>query len=287
MPDVPVGGQCTKPYACPFINHCWPTDSRYPVTGLGGGRKKLGHFVSNGWFDVVEVPLDELSNSQARIGKVTRRGVPEILPGAGEFVHGLGYPRYYLDFETVGPAIPAWPGTRPYETLPFQYSCHIEHETGEITHVEFLDMSGAPPMRALAERMIADLGIEGPMLMYTAYERGVIKGLAERFPDLADGLNAIIDRLVDMHPPIKANYYHPDMLGSWSIKAVLPTVAPDMAYQDLEGVKEGTEASNAYLTAIRADTDPATRERIEKELLTYCRHDTLAMVKLAQFFASH
>ncbi len=83
----------------------------------------------------------------------------------------------------------------------------------------------------------------------------------------------------------KACYYHPDMLGSWSIKAVIPTVAPELDYENLPGVKEGTEASGAYLAAIRPETGEDERERIGKELLDYCRADTLAMVRLAEFFA--
>ncbi len=142
-------------------------------------------------------------------------------------------------------------------------------------------------MRALAEKLIRDLGQTGPVVMYTAYEKGVVSGLAARFPDLADSLQKIMDRLVDLHPVTRSNYYHPDMLGSWSIKAVLPTVAPDMAYESLSGVQEGTEASHSFLEAIRPDTDPQKKARIVQELLEYCRHDTMAMVRLARFFASH
>lgn len=287
MPDTPVGQHCFSPYECPFIRHCWPMDTKFPVHGLKGARKRLGEFVAAGYKDIRDVPLEALSESQLRIARVTRRGEPETLPGAGEFVRALSWPRYYLDFETVGPAIPVWPGTRPYETLPFQYSCHVEHETGELTHAEFLDMSGSPPMRALAEQLVTDLGETGPVLMYTAYEKGVLSGLAKRFPDLAEAIHAIIDRLVDLYPATKANYYHPDMLGSWSIKVVLPTIAPDMAYGGLGGVQEGTEASNAFLAAIQPGFDPDDKTRITRELLDYCRHDTLAMVRIAQYFAAN
>jgi len=287
IPDTPVGQHCFSPYECPFISHCWPMDAEYPVQGLKGARKKLGEFVTAGFRDIRDVPLEALSESQLRIARVTRSGRAEILPGAGDFVRALPYPRHYLDFETVGPAIPVWPGTRPYETLPFQYSCHIEHESAPLEHREFLDMSGAPPMRALAEHLIADLGASGPVLTYTAYEKGVITGLVERFPDLSGPLTGIMGRLVDLYPTTRNNYYHPDMLGSWSIKAVLPTIAPDMAYETLEGVQEGTQASNAYLEGIQPGTAPDRKANIERELRLYCRHDTLAMLRLAQFFAAH
>lgn len=287
MPDVPVGAHCRKPYECPFIGFCWPSDSEYPVQGLGGGAKKLGEWVTAGYRDIRDVPTSEIdSEQQLRIRRITLAGKPELLPGAAEFVAGLPYPRFYLDFETIAPAIPIWPGTRPYQVLPFQWSMHIERVGGGLDHAEFLDLSGAPPMRALAEALIDAAGARGPVLMYTDYERRVIRGLIDMFPDLADPLGDIDARLVDLHPATKANYYHPDMLGSWSIKAVLPTIAPDMDYSGLEGIQEGTEASAAYLEAIAPDSTTERREALREQLLTYCKHDTEAMVRLVRFMGS-
>ena len=285
-PPVGVGQHCFDPYECPFVAHCWPNDTRFPLLGYMGSKKKLGRLAALGYRDIRDVPASELdTDTHVRIRHVTLSGQAEILPEAGEFIRKLDWPRYYLDFETVGPPIPLWPDTRPYQALPFQWSCHIERQDGEMSHAEFLDLSGEPPMRACAEQLIHDLGEFGPILVYTMYEKVVIDGLVERFPDLAEALQKIIERLVDIAPPVKRSYYHPDMLGSWSIKAVLPTIAPDMDYTLLEGVHEGTEASDAYLEAIRPETSEARREEIRAQLTKYCGHDTLAMVRLTHFFA--
>ena len=290
LPDVPVGQQCTNPYECPFLDVCWPVRGvggvDYPITGLGGGRKKLGQWVMAGCRDIRDVPASSITaETQLRIHRVTREGRPELLPGAREFVDRLPYPRFYLDFETIAPPVPIWAGTRPYQTLPIQWSCHVGRAPGLLEHAEFLDLSGAPPMRALAESLIQALEAEGPVLAYTSYERGVIEGLAAMFTDLAEPLRAIAGRLVDLHPVTRQNYYHPEMLGSWSIKAVLPTIAPEMDYATLEGIQEGTEASAAYLEAIHPGTAPERKEALRDALLKYCRHDTEAMVRLVEFFA--
>jgi hypothetical protein len=269
------------------MEFCWPNDTDYPVAGLGGGKKKLGLLVMNGYRDIRDVPSSEISGQiQERIHRVTREGLPELLPGARAFVDDLPYPRFHLDFETIGPAVPIWPDTRPYQSLPIQWSCHIERSRSLVEHREFLDLSGDPPMRALAEQLVADLETQGPVLMYTSYEKGVIGDLADMFPDIAGELQAIINRLVDLHPVTKANYYHPDMLGSWSIKAVLPTIAPEMDYELLEGINVGTEASSAYLEAVNPETSEERREEIRVDMLRYCKHDTAAMLKLVQFFAT-
>ncbi len=196
LPLINVGAHCNKPYECQFINHCWPMDAEYPVTGLGSSKAKLGEFVALGYEDVRDAPAEALSAAtQQRIHRVTVSGEAEVLPGAKETLEALEYPRYYFDFETIGPAVPIWEGTRPYAAVPIQWSCHIEEAAGELRHEEFLDLSGEPPMRALAEKMIECLGDSGPVLMYTSYEKGVIRGLIEMFPDLEDSLTKNINRL--------------------------------------------------------------------------------------------
>jgi hypothetical protein len=285
MPDINVGPQCSKPYDCQFQSYCWPSDTKYPITGLGGSKARLGEYVALGARDILDV--DEASitaATQQRIYRVTCKGEPEILDGARREIAALPYPRYYLDFETIGPGVPIWPGTRPYAAIPVQWSCHIEEKGGEIRHEEFLDLSGAPPMRALAEKMIASLGDSGPVLMYTNYEQKVIEGLAELLPDLAEPLSKIINRLWDLYPVVKDNYYHPDMLGSWSIKAVLPTINPRMDYKKLEGIAEGTGASDGFIEAINPDTDLIRKLELEQQLRRYCKFDTEAMVEIVRFF---
>ena len=101
--------------------------------------------------------------------------------------------------------------------------------------------------------------------------------------DIAPALLTIKNRLVDLQPITKEYYYHPDQHGSWSIKDVLPVVAPDLSYLELEGVKDGNMAMEAYKEAINPVTTPERKTEIEKSLLAYCKLDTLAMVRLWEF----
>jgi len=292
MPEVIVGTQCSSPYECQFVDHCWPTDTEYPIMGLRGSKAKLGNYVALGCRDIRDVDVDRITAvTQQRIYRVTSRGEPEILDGAREALQALPYPRYYLDFETIGPAVPFWKGTRPYAAVPVQWSCHIEERPDEggqdrFRHEEFLDLSGEPPMRALAESLIECCGDNGPVLMYTSYEKMVISRLAELFPDLAIPLQLIIDRLFDLHPVVRDSYYHPKMLGSWSIKALLPAIAPHMNYSELQGIKEGMGASDGFIEAIDPITPASRKAQLEEQLLRYCKFDTEAMVEIVRFFSA-
>ena len=292
VPDMLVGGHCYSPYQCAFMSHCWPAQAEYPVMGLGGNRAELADWVNAGCRDIRDVDAAALtSETRLRIHAATRNGKAEVSDGARQAFDQFAYPRYYLDFETIGPAVPFWAGMRPYQSVPVQWSCHVEYGptkggVEDIRHHEFLDLSGDPPMRALAEKLVECLGASGPVFMYTNYEKRVINSLIGMFPDLAAPLAGIVERLVDLHPIVRKHYYHPKMLGSWSIKAVSPTVDPEMDYSGLAGIAEGMAAADGYIEAIDPATTPARKAELEEQLLRYCRFDTEAMVKIARFLTA-
>ena len=219
VPEMPVGGHCYSPYQCAFMSHCWPAQAEYPVMGLGGNKAELADWVNAGCRDIRDVDAASLtSETRLRIHAATHKGEAEVSVDAQQVFDQLGYPRYYLDFETIGPAVPFWTGMRPYQSVPVQWSCHVDcgaTEGGDedIRHHEFLDLSGDPPMRALAERLVECLGSSGPVFMYTNYEKRVINSLVEMFPDLAAPLAGIVERLVDLHPHSQAALLPPEDAG--------------------------------------------------------------------------
>ncbi len=283
-PEISMGSQCTKPFDCPFIDHCKGDQAEMPVSWLPGGRTVHARLEAEGYCDIRDIPEGHITSEVREwCRRVSVNGEPELNPNAAQELGKLGWPRYYFDFETMGPAVPVFAGTRPYNPQAFQWSCHIEYEDGRIEHREFLADGNGAPMRPCAEALIEALGNEGPVFMYTSYEDGVLKNLIGLFPDLEAPLQAIRDRLVDLHPITKRNYYHPDMRGSWSIKAVLPTVAPDLSYEGLDIVSVGTDAEVAFLEMIHEGTVEERAAELEEALLRYCKLDTEAMVRLTHY----
>ena len=90
---------------------------------------------------------------------------------------------------------------------------------------------------------------------------------------------------MDLLPILRRTYYHPDMRGSWSIKNVLPAIAPHLGYGSLGDVQDGSAAGTTYLQIITPETDAAEREHLTRELLAYCKHDTLGMVELVKYLS--
>lgn len=296
MPVAVTGKQCKDPHECPFKAHCESIDPpkvEHPIELLpdSAGKALAKKLKDNlGYKSILEPRPEELTGTNAvlyrRIQFAHETGEAVLVPGADTVMQALPYPRYYFDFEGIDLPVPYWPGVRPYEQVPFQWSCHIEHSPGVFTHHAFLDVSGNDPSLPCAERMrevIKDDG--GPIFVFFAtYERGRMQDLGMRHPEHAAAMDRFISRLVDLLPLVKGHYYDPRMKGSFSIKKVLPCIAPDLDYSELEGVQEGTGAQVAYLNAaFEGGLTDAQRETIRRNLLAYCDQDTWAMVEVAYF----
>jgi len=284
MPAIATGAQCEDPYPCPFFEHCRsaePPGPDFPVTLLPHARLLIERLQAEGHTDLRKVPLAALENARhRRIARATRTNRPWISPTLGQVLDDIGYPRHFLDFETIMYAVPRWLGTRPFQQLPFQFSCHTQQRDGRFTHAAFLDVSGRSSLAGFVDALLDAVGKKGPILVWNGnFEAARLRELAVQFPPKADALHAIIERMVDLLPIYREHYYHRDMRGSWSLKAVLPTVAPELDYADL-AVGDGSEAQAAYREAIHPDTPEARREELKAQLLAYCERDTFAMTRL-------
>jgi len=286
-PVLTTGDHCSAPFSCGFTDYCRskePPVPDWPISLLPRGKATAAKWAVQGVFDLREVPSGGFANANfERIREASASGVVyHDRDGVRAATSAWSLPRAYLDFETVNPAIPRWIGTKPYQQIPFQYSCHLEDEHGAFRHQAFLSLDGGDPRRALAEQLVADVGGEGcrTIVAYNAsFEKLCVRELAAAFPDLKPELDEIESKIVDLLPVTRDHYYHRDQRGSWSIKAVLPTIAPELAYDDLD-VQHGGAAQAAWFEAVGYDTTEGRRAELRVGLERYCERDTEAMVAL-------
>lgn len=289
-PFKATGDHCSKPYDCGFLGYCRSRQARpeHPAEWFPHKGKNLKKLIfEDGCLEMSEVPDESLNSQQLRVKRHTLANTVYFdAVGSARDLAPHGFPSFFLDFETIAFAVPVWPGTRPYQQIPFQFSLHRLGSDRQLEERSFLDVSGDDPSRALALSLIEACEENGPVFAYNApFERGVIEGLASRLPDLRPSLTRIMERLVDLLPIARNRYYHPAMQGSWSIKNVLPTIAHDLDYGTLEGVQDGGMAQFAFKEAIRSDTSTSRRTELRKQLVDYCRLDTYSMVRLWQHFS--
>ena len=296
LPPGITGRHCSKPHPCAFSAHCQRLDPPAPPHPLsllpGSSGKGLATRLqaTRGYTSLLEPAPEELTGKLAglfrRIQHCHRSGQPYLGDEAATTLGALPYPRYYFDFEGVQLAVPAWPGLGPNAQVTFQWSCHIERAPGEFEHEEFLDLSGEDPSLRCIEAMLRAIppDDDGPIVVYhQQYERDRMRELAERHPQHAEALHRYVARLLDLEDLVRQSYYHPGMRGSFSIKRVLPTIAPELDYAALGEVHDGAAAQAAYLeAAFDAATPDSRRLELRGRLLEYCKLDTWAMVVVAR-----
>ncbi len=282
LPSIDIGPHCSDPYDCDFRGHCWqhiPENSVFDLRGRGIDKFAC---YNRGQIDFADLPLDELNNSQRfQVEMHLKQGEQVDPDGIKEFLDSLWYPLCHFDFETFMSPVPLHNGMRPYQQIPFQYSLHIQREEGgPVEHYEFLAEPNVDPRPALIKAILVQIPDDACVLTFNmAFEKTRLKELAEDFPEYAEGLNDIHDRVMDLIVPFRKRYaYRWQQRGSNSIKNVLPAFILDMSYKDLE-ISDGGMAMDAY-HLMCAEKDPVKLETLRGNLLKYCERDTEAMVKL-------
>ena len=287
IPKIEIGPHCSEPYDCDFKGTCWkhiPDYSVFDISRLNTDRKfdlyKKGVIT----IDQIDLGKESLNPNQVLQVQSEINGTSYIdHKEITSFTEGLNYPLYFLDFETVGPAVPVYDGSRPYQQLVFQYSLHIkETSTSELEHREYLANPSQDPRIGFIKQLIEDCGNSGDILVYNiSFERGKLNDLIEVFPEYSNELQGIVNRLKDLMIPFQQKwYYTPEMRGSYSIKAVLPALVPELSYNDLD-IKDGGTASNTFLSMVNG-TFKGDIEKTRRQLLEYCKLDTFAMVKILE-----
>ncbi len=283
LPNVSTGPHCTTPYECPFLVRCWPPLPDHHVSTLYRIRsKRVAELVEDGIETLHDLPpkLTPVGPARRQVRSV-KTGKVVVERGLRRALAALKPPLAFLDFETVNPAIPAWPACGPYAQVPVQFSCHVL-TPGGLEHHAWLADGAADPREEFARTLISACAKAKTIVAYNApFERLCVDALAQAIPVLRRDLDALSGRIRDLLPIVRDHVYHPDFGGSFSIKNVLPALVPGLGYDDLTIRDGGTASSTLESLLLGEGTISASdREQLRRDLLRYCERDTLAMVRL-------
>jgi integrase len=144
-PEIPTGPHCTNPVTCEFFDRC---NSPLPDHHIGylprlhaSAAEELEEM---GVESILDIPADfPLSERQRRAATSVQMGEPWFSTELGKELECLKYPLYFMDFESINPAIPRFSGMRPFDQLPFQWSVHVQSQPdAKLEHYEFLSTDG-------------------------------------------------------------------------------------------------------------------------------------------------
>jgi len=281
-PDVSIGTQCGSPYTCPLRDVCWDFLPEDNVLELHRVRKERAFaWVEDGVIGLTDAPAEALNAKQLIQREAVASGVPQVDKTAvRRWLDSLEYPIWHFDFETFNPAVPIFPGTRPYQQIPFQFSLHVQRRPGaEPEHVEFLADEAIDPRPGLLQALGA-IGPEGTVLAFNmGFERRVLTELVAAFPEARLLADSIAGRLADLATVFKSfEVHHPGQGGRYSLKNVLPAWT-ELSYDGME-IGDGQTASREFARTVFGEVDAKEKARVLEDLRAYCAQDTYAMVVL-------
>ena len=259
-----------------------------PIKELPRINKKLRDSLhDSGFKDIREIPEDYpgLNDLQKRVINSVETGSLFISQEAPEIISSILYPLSFIDFETFNPALPIYHLTRPFQPIPFQWSLHIQHLSGQLEHQDFLYEEPEDPRLSFVETLLDAVPEVGTIIAYSGYEESTIKQLSTIFPQFEYELLSLCDRIFDLLKLIREHYYHPQFHGSFSIKSVLPAIVPNMGYSDLD-IQHGLIAAIDFGKLISPDTPDTVKNDTKHALLEYCQRDTEAMVRIFENLVS-
>jgi hypothetical protein len=280
-PEPVLKSACRK---CEFLRvACFQQGPPDPVFELPRiTEKRVNQWLADGITRITELGSEEpLSATQALHRRAVLEGHLVTVPDGLARLDRVAEPAAYLDFETLSLAFPPFPGVAPYDTIPIQFSVHRRVASGQLEHYELLLDPAAPDLDHFARCLVDSLDGAASIVVYSHFEQARLKWLAGHLPHLADELEGVISRLVDLLPIVTASVAHPAFHGSLSIKKVLPVLVP-ASLLTYHGLVIGNGGDAAGVVGLRAlgRVDDAQWAAMRDDLLHYCAVDTEAMVRL-------
>lgn len=286
MPTIDIGKHCEAPYACDFKAHCWshiPAESVFSLRDHG--KPDPYKLYQQGIINLRDIPLETLKwRQRLQIDGFHNQNNVVNTAAIRKFIDALWYPLCFLDFETTYMTpVPLFEGTRPFQQVPFQYSLHIiDKPNSALHHYDFLAPTGENPQIQFLQSLLAVIPEEACVLTWNqSFEKGRLEELAEYSPDHRQVIDTITRNIRDLMAPFKRkDIYHWQFAGSYSIKAVLPALVPELNYKEL-AVSNGEMAANTWLQ-LHHECNEVQIMKSRQQLLEYCHLDTLAMVRILE-----
>ena len=286
LPEVAIGPHCSAPHECPFRSRCWADLPEHHVSTLYRIGQKAWDLEAGGCRTIHDLPASLGLNATAerqRRAVVSNQVIVE--PSLRDALKEFEPPLAFLDFETINPAIPVWNGCHPYDNIPVQFSCHRQKPGGGYEHTAWLAEGPGDPRPQIAQALVTACAGARTILAYNAgFEKTCLRGLGAALgPRTAEAMEGIATRVRDLLPAVRNHVYHPDFGGSFSLKSVLPVLAPELSYDELEIPDGSIAALELARLLLRGDTlAQAEKARLRGALLRYCELDTWGTVRLLE-----
>lgn len=286
IPDIKIGRQCFSPYVCDFFGSCWKnTTGDNSVFNIGKvDKEQLFSWFYQGFDTAQKISNKEglKPHIQLQINCIQENQEYVDTPSVKKFLKSIPSNCCYMDMEVWSPAIPRFPGHKPFEQLPFMFSVSYKKEN-EIKSYHHLIPEATNDINAFIIALIYALEKFDGIIVYDKnLELQVLAKIESLFPDFSKSIQIIRKKIIDMAELVQNfNYYHPKFKGNFSLKAVADIFSDANSYSSME-VQSGIVAMYKY-ESLLLEENPFNKEEIKQQLIEYCNLDTITCLKFHEY----
>lgn len=296
-PKISVGVHCKTPHKCQYIERCSEGSGSNRVLPLDASLDLIGSSSrdssSSGYERLGDNPGHSLdSPGEDIVQAVHGTEVRWVSPDIKDRLDQLGWPRFFMDFETVQQGVPILRGTRPYDAIPFQWSvhqwCSKEQNIRLSDALGYLNFYSAEMDTEFMVTLLNALGENGPVFVHNAsFEKRILRETAKRIgdPSITANVEGVIERIVDTLAIARKNFYSPEMMGSYSLKSIVKSIPTTVDYSEEDGLSDGEEAQLAWHICTNRTVDVSRKAELEERLKKYCAKDTLAIYDFISYLS--
>ncbi|MBI4244347.1 MAG: DUF2779 domain-containing protein, partial [Planctomycetes bacterium] len=290
--DVEPDGYCCCIYKgrsrhCSTFQHSNPEVPDYSVhdiARIGSSKAKLKELIDSNIFNLDQIPvhIKLTAVQQKQVDAYVRNEVTIVKDKIREELHALTFPLYFLDYETCPSAIPLFNGFSPYTQIPFQYSVQVlQSVDSQPVNYQFLHVTSDDPSVKFADSLQSHIGDTGSVIVWhKSFECTRNNEITKRITSKKLFMDNVNNRIYDLEDIFKKQLYvHRDFMGSTSIKKILPVLAPQLKYEELE-IRDGASAAVTWSKIRNNELGKAEKEKAINSLKTYCSLDTYAMYSI-------
>lgn len=293
IPDIKIGSHCFYPYSCDFLGSCWksaPTENS--IFSLGKLSKQTQFELYNQNIKTIEELTSNNENEilnkkeiQVQIN-ATKQKIEQInISEIKSFISKIKLPICSLDIEVWMPAIPYYEETKPFQQIPFLFSMINETENAFEKYSYFKPIENDNRFDFL-QTILEKTKSFNTILMYDkSLEESVLNQLAELHPSFKNEINDLKHKIIDIAEPIqKANYYHPNMQGNFTLKSIAPILNEAFDFNALP-IQSGITAMYIYESLLH-QTNDFEIQQIKEQLIEYCEMDALVTLEFYKYLNS-
>lgn len=289
MPDVKIGNHCNSPYPCDFKGTCWKDIAADSILFLNSvDIETQEKWKAEGIEKIDDIREIENLKEHLRLQIISKKTNSAIIDEdkIKEFINGLQYPLTFFDIESAMPAIPKYKGTSPFHLLPGIFSSIILNEDGSKKENFWIHEDSSDPRLPFIKALLKTIPPNGDLLVYDIQsEKNILKRLSADFPEHANELKIIMQRMKDIAMPFSEKwYYHPLFNGGYSLKAVCKHVLKTDLFDKLT-INNGALAMHSY-EQLPGILDIFEKAKILEDLKEYSLADVRALILLLNFFKS-